>query len=391
MNWPSAVLSFAKTMPTDLNSGRRDVLFVLKIPPPFGGGEIMHQVMAEALAQKYPLLVFSRREHNKAKQGKVLPANLFFGIYLMVRVISRCLRRRPRVVFLWLPKDWPAFVRTALLAAALHRLGIQVIGDLHGMDFAFMDQLNKCRFYLKYINHFSAVRVLSESIAATIHETGYLHHIEVIDNGLPTPAFVLSAPVEKTLRPLRLLYLGAVSAAKGFADVVKMLTDLEQIGIEWRLTVVGEWVSETFRGEMTAKIAGNGLASRIHFAGLRIGDEKWRALTESDLLLHFSRWDGQPLTIIEAMAAGVPTLAYAVGAIPEMITHGQNGFLIKTWHEALPLLSALCLERISYQSLAANARLTYQNRFTAETFIEKIERLVLGKEHAADFSIPRNR
>lgn len=351
----------------------------------------MHQVMAEALAPKYPLLVFSRQAHNKTTQGKVRPANLLFGIFMMIRVIVWCLRRHPRTVFIWLPKDWPAFVRTALLAAALHRMGIKVIGDLHGMGFGFLHQPYKRRFFLKTIRHFSAMRVLSKNIAAAIRGTGYRNHLAVVDNGLTAPVFVLSTPINRTMRPLRLLYLGAVSAAKGFADVVKMLTALQQTGIDWRLAVVGEWVSETFREEMTAKIADEGLASRIRFEGLRIGDDKWRALMDCDLLLHFSRWDGQPLTIIEAMAAGVPTIAYAVGAIPEMITHGRNGFLLKSWEEALPLLSALYHERLSYQPIAENARLIYQSRFTAATFIANIERLALGKEHAADFSISKNR
>jgi glycosyltransferase involved in cell wall biosynthesis len=378
-------------MSADLNSDKRGVLFVLKVPPPFGGGEIMHQVMAEAFAEKYPLLIFSRRAHNKSRQGRMLPSNLLFGILFLLRVFAYCLRRRPGTVFIWLPKDWLAFVRTALLAAALNSMGIRVIGDLHGMGFNFLQKPFRRRFYGRAVRHFSALRVLSRNIAASVRATGYPHQLTVIDNGLSAPQYVLSAPISRTLQPLRLLYLGAVSAAKGFAEIVEMLAMLQQRSIEWELRVVGEWVSTAFRGEMMAQIAENGLASRIHFAGLRLGDEKWRELVECDLLLHFSRWDGQPLTIIEAMAAAKPTIAYSVGAVPEMIHHGENGFLLKTWHEALPLLSELYRESTSYQLIAANARLCYQNRFSAATFITNIEQLVLGKKYAANFSIPKNR
>jgi glycosyltransferase involved in cell wall biosynthesis len=49
-----------------------------------------------------------------------------------------------------------------------------------------------------------------------------------------------------------------------------------------------------------------------------------------DVLVLPAHHEGQPVVILEAMACGVPSIATAVGAIPETIEHGKNGYLIKS-------------------------------------------------------------
>jgi len=51
-------------------------------------------------------------------------------------------------------------------------------------------------------------------------------------------------------------------------------------------------------------------------------------LQSVDIALLFSKWEGLPISIIEAMFAGKPVIANGVGGIPELITHGINGYLL---------------------------------------------------------------
>jgi len=64
----------------------------------------------------------------------------------------------------------------------------------------------------------------------------------------------------------------------------------------------------------------------IRFHG-HMGDmeEAWRHI---DILCMPSRKEGLPLAALEAMARGIPVLAYAVGALPKLITHGENGWIL---------------------------------------------------------------
>lgn len=69
-----------------------------------------------------------------------------------------------------------------------------------------------------------------------------------------------------------------------------------------------------------------GLQGRFRLLGWR--SDVSRLLGASDLYVLTSRWEGMPHTVLEAMAAGVPVVATAVGSVPEMVNQGQTGLLV---------------------------------------------------------------
>jgi len=371
------------------SSSGDDILFVLKLPPPFGGGELAHLYIYEALREKYRFITFTRRLHNKATQGKVKIANIIFGLKLILRVVAACLKKRPQVVFIWLPKDLPAFLRTALLVWLLRALDIKVIGDLHGMGFSFLRGKNKAKFYVRHINNFFAVRTLSLSISNELRTSGYNNIIVPVDNGVKAPQSALRSTPE-IATPLHLLYLGAISEAKGFLETLDVLQELKKRQKPFRLHVVGEWTSPDFRRLAEDVIREFKLSPFVAFSGVLEGDDKWQAIERSHFLLHFSHWDGQPLTIIEAMAAGVPSLAFGIGAIPEMIRDRKNGFLVENTRQAAEILMQAADGLINYHKVSTAARQTFKQRFTIQRYIENIEKLIMVSENVASDAISEN-
>ncbi|HEX4169653.1 MAG TPA: glycosyltransferase [Bryobacteraceae bacterium] len=84
-------------------------------------------------------------------------------------------------------------------------------------------------------------------------------------------------------------------------------------------------------GDQTAlrKLAGDlGIGSSVHFLGVRTDIPD--LLAASDFFVLASHYEGNPLCIMEAMAAGLPVVAPRVGGIPELVTHGLEGFLVDT-------------------------------------------------------------
>src|SRR5947209_3591549 len=79
--------------------------------------------------------------------------------------------------------------------------------------------------------------------------------------------------------------------------------------------------------ELTALAAARGMGDRVRFFGHR--DDVPALLRESDIFVLPSRSEAFPNGLIEAMAAGLPVVATAVGGIVELVRHGENGLLVR--------------------------------------------------------------
>ena len=92
---------------------------------------------------------------------------------------------------------------------------------------------------------------------------------------------------------------------------------------QWRLLLVGDG---SLRKQAEAHAGSLGLGARVHFLGVRPDIDA--LLPECDLFALASDWEGMPMAIIEAMAAGLPVAATAVGGVPELVAHQATGLLV---------------------------------------------------------------
>jgi glycosyltransferase involved in cell wall biosynthesis len=115
------------------------------------------------------------------------------------------------------------------------------------------------------------------------------------------------------------------------------------------------------------------LADRALLTGHR--DDVMAVLDASDVLLHPSRHDALPTTIIEAMAGSVPVVATAVGGIPELVTDGVSGLLVGAPPVAADLADALDLllrDPARRRALAAAGRERFELEFTAAAWVRRV-------------------
>jgi glycosyltransferase involved in cell wall biosynthesis len=71
------------------------------------------------------------------------------------------------------------------------------------------------------------------------------------------------------------------------------------------------------------------LGNTIMFLDAVFGDKKVSALNDADIYVLPSHHEGMPISIIEAMAAGLPVVATNVGGIPDLIENNQNGIIVE--------------------------------------------------------------
>lgn len=80
------------------------------------------------------------------------------------------------------------------------------------------------------------------------------------------------------------------------------------------------------RSALETQVREWGLQDKVQFAGFQKNVPDW--MLAMDVLVNPSLREGMPNAVLEAMAAGLPVVATAVGGLPEMITHGQSGMLV---------------------------------------------------------------
>jgi len=145
-----------------------------------------------------------------------------------------------------------------------------------------------------------------------------------------------------------------------------------------RLVLVGEGV---LRARLQRQVNELGLTSRVHFLGLRrdIPD----ILGASDIFALSSDWEGNPLSVIEAMAAGLPIVSTAAGGVPELLENGNEGFVVEPGQaeqlskEMMLLLNNAGLRRAMGAAASARAR----EKFDVSAMVKAYEELYSETQH----------
>jgi glycosyltransferase involved in cell wall biosynthesis len=122
----------------------------------------------------------------------------------------------------------------------------------------------------------------------------------------------------------RLLCVAAVVPHKGHDLLVEALGSID--APEWHCTCLGALDRDpAFVARLRSSAAGHGILDRISFPGPRVGDALRRAYRGADLLVLPSRLEAYGMVVPEALAAGVPVVATAVGGIPEALGSAADG------------------------------------------------------------------
>ena len=144
--------------------------------------------------------------------------------------------------------------------------------------------------------------------------------IRVVHNAVRIPEQPLYAPDAR-----KLLFLGAVSRRKGIYDLLDAMKQISpQLDPQWKLELYGPDVT----GSISEEIAARGLENRVRYCGWLTPEQRPQVLAQTAVNLLPSYNEGLPMTIMEAMAAGIPSITTRVAAIPEAVTD-KNGVLLE--------------------------------------------------------------
>jgi len=199
---------------------------------------------------------------------------------------------------------------------------------------------------------------------------------QIIENGIPRRL----APIPDLHHPIRRFVAGRPSIAviarlsreKAQHVALAALQEIVRRGRDVRLVLFGDGPDRDFLEQRTRELA---IADRVMFAGY-VPDAA-AFLTAFRMLVLPSLSEGLPLTVLEAMQAGVPVVASRVGGLPGVIEEGVTGVLVQPG-SASALADACCQlldDELFAAHMASAAREAVVRRFDGEAMALQYEQL----------------
>jgi glycosyltransferase involved in cell wall biosynthesis len=213
-----------------------------------------------------------------------------------------------------------------LLAGLIGRItGKPVLGTIHGRQLSTLD----VEVHRATGTHLSVVckQTYFHAIGLGIHPS----QLHCIPNGVDTDRFTPSAQRPTFLRtqwgvppdaPL-VGFIGRLSPEKGPEVFLRAARNLQCLAPETRFVMVGEG---PMRAELSRFIDQFGLHEQVRLVGLHSNMQEVYA--ELDLVVSTSHTEAMPFALMEAMACGLPVIGTRVGGVPDLIQHGQTGWLV---------------------------------------------------------------
>jgi glycosyltransferase involved in cell wall biosynthesis len=354
-----------------------DVVIIGPTPPPYHGVAVATATLLDAGLgpgfRVHHLDLSDRRGIQHVDQPDFHDVVLFVGQWR--RLLALLARKRPRVVYLSVSQSTVGFLRDSLLIWPAYLAGAKIVLHLHGGNFQawYRARGKAVRAYVRLVlNRVTRAIVLGESLRRTFAGLIDPRRIAVVPNGVAWPKERASARATPKHRRYRVLYLGTVNRLKGALALLAAITLVERIRQDVEFVFAGPWSHPRDREEAESSVARWGIHDAVAFVGPVAGEDK-RALFESADLFVFPgiQQEGQPLVVIEAMAAGLPVLYTDRGCLRETVA--DAGLEVTAAPSALAERILWLLDRPEEMvRLGTAATNRYEQFYTRDRFVERM-------------------
>ena len=208
--------------------------------------------------------------------------------------------------------------------------------------------------------------------------------LATVHNGIPDVAAQRRA--SPGWDPPRLVMVARFEPQKDHATLLHALGGL--VGRPWELDLIGDG---PLRGQMEQLARTLGLGTRVRFLGQRPDVDA--RLAEAQISVLTTNWEGFPLTVLEAMRAGLPVVASAVGGVAEALQDGDSGYLVPRGDVTVlrDRLGRLLSSPGLREEMGSKGRIRWEQHFTIEQMVEKtfaIYQDVVEQSRTVDRSSP---
>ncbi len=354
------------------------LIFVGPLPPPILGESIALQSLynSEKLHHHYDVKKINLNRKDFEHPGALSFEKLFRDSFAIIYTAYLSIRMKHPILYISISQTKMGLLRDCLMIQACKIIGRgKVVSHLHGNNLGgTIDATNGMtrKLIVNSLEKIDVGIVLGEKLAPNYR--GHVKRVEVVSNGIPADFILKSEVIQgKKKGPISLLYLSNLMFEKGYVELIKATTALIQEGHDLRLDLVGGIQNEREFQDVKRYIEDNDMNELIQYHGLKQGEEKKRFFLKSDLMALPTKYkvEGQPMSIIEGMAAGLPIISADRGIIAELIK--DCGVVIEPTVEGVKTaIKDLVVDDAERMRLGRISRETYEAFYTEDKYTDSL-------------------
>ena len=322
---------------------RPRVAVLSQLPPPVHGSTVMTAVLLDALGAEHDVELLDRRYSRTVddvggfsiRKALALPG-------LIGRAVGMVTRRRPDVAVVFLTNRRMSFLSDLAVIAVLRAARVPIVHYVHTSGYRELaSRRGMAPLVRSALRAARAVVTLGPSLDADV--AWALDRSPVNIRNVPP----LPPAVRATRDGHQVAFLSNLIPEKGAHHAITIGEALCAADPRTAVLIAGAAADPEYLERLIEILAGSPHADRISLIGPQYGDDKWRLLAESAVLLFPSTYplEAQPLTILEAITVGARVVAYQVGGVGDLaasplVTVVPPGHIAAATEAALAALAA---------------------------------------------------
>ena len=255
---------------------------------------------------------------------------------------------------------WYAFVCSQLARV----LNIKYIPILHGGNLPNRLKNNPILCRMVFANAYQNVAP-SGYLKQAFENAGFTNVVH-IPNSIEIDKYEFKSRAELTPK---LLWVRAFASIYNPEMAVKVLQQLQEKYPSATLTMVGPDKDGSLQ---TTKAFAESVGVAVNFTGQLAKEDWWKLASEHDIFINTTHFDNTPISVMEAMALGLPVVSTNVGGIPYLLADKENALLVSD-NDVSKMTDAIC-------SLLEDQQKASDLALNARHFIEQMDWQVVKKE-----------
>jgi glycosyltransferase involved in cell wall biosynthesis len=358
---------------------KKKILFLAQLPPPVHGASIMNNQVFNSLLirSEFDIIPMPLQFATSiADIGTIRFKKLWLMITFCFKLVYTIIKHRPEIAYFTLAPLGGAFYRDAFFSLIIRALKVKRLYHLHGKGIQQEVAHSKMKKLLyRIVFQKSNVIILAKTLQKDIQAI-YKGKLFILPNGVQQDSFYNNKKVPGK-EPV-FLFLSNLVFNKGIEIFLECINQLHKRNYRFKAFIVGAPYDVSLE-EVQRFIQEKGLTTIAQVRGPLYGEEKKKVLMESDILIFPSYYENEafPVTILEAMQAGIPVIASNNGGIPEIIEQGQTGFVtpIKDIEAIVEKMELLINDSELRASIGKKAKEKFQQFYTIEIFEQSLFRI----------------